>query len=193
MSVVPGERLDVVYTPAAAPGSVGALRWVPIDRGYGTAFNRQGEDIMVIETVADSAVTPAAIPERLREIPAIDIGKAVQTNLELTIARDQTKVEMGINGIPSWAARPIHARIGEKHVWTITNNSPFDHPFHLHGYFFQVLDETRVPEWKDTVNVPVNSTVRVAIDFDERPGMWMYHCHILDHAEVGMMGHLHVE
>jgi FtsP/CotA-like multicopper oxidase with cupredoxin domain len=193
MSVVPGERLDVVYTPVAAPGAVGALRWVPIDRGYGTAFNRQGEDIMVIETVADSAVTPAAIPERLREIPAIDIGQAVQTNLELTIARDQTKVEMGINGIPSWAARPIHARIGEKHVWTITNNSPFDHPFHLHGYFFQVLDETRVPEWKDTVNVPVKSTVRVAIDFDERPGMWMYHCHILDHAEVGMMGHLHVE
>jgi FtsP/CotA-like multicopper oxidase with cupredoxin domain len=193
MSVVPGERLDVVYTPVGAPDTVGALRWVPIDRGYGTAFNRQGEDIMVIETVGDPPVRPASIPERLREITAIDIGKAVRNDLELTIERDQTKVEMGINGIPSWEARPIHARIGETHVWTITNNSPFDHPFHLHGYFFQVLDDARVPEWKDTVNVPVKSTVRVAIDFDERPGMWMYHCHILDHAEVGMMGHLHVE
>jgi FtsP/CotA-like multicopper oxidase with cupredoxin domain len=38
----------------------------------------------------------------------------------------------------------------------------------------------------------VKSTVRIAIDFDERPGLWMYHCHILDHAEVGMMGHLQV-
>jgi FtsP/CotA-like multicopper oxidase with cupredoxin domain len=50
-----------------------------------------------------------------------------------------------------------------------------------------------VPEWKDTVNVPVNSSIRVAITFDERPGIWMYHCHILDHADAGMMGHVHVE
>jgi FtsP/CotA-like multicopper oxidase with cupredoxin domain len=31
------------------------------------------------------------------------------------------------------------------------------------------------------------------VKFDERPGMWMFHCHILDHAEVGMMGHIHVQ
>jgi FtsP/CotA-like multicopper oxidase with cupredoxin domain len=84
------------------------------------------------------------------------------------------------------------ARIGEKHVWTLVNNSDFDHPFHLHGYFFQVLGDDRTPEWKDTVNVPVKSQLRIAIDFDERPGLWMFHCHILDHAEVGMMGHLQV-
>ena len=43
--------------------------------------------------------------------------------------------------------------------------------------------------WKDTVNVPMNGTVRVAVRFDEnRPGEWMYHCHILDHADLGMMG-----
>jgi hypothetical protein len=53
-----------------------------------------------------------------------------------------------------------------------------------------VLDDTRVPEWKDTVNVPSKSQLKLAIKFDERPGVWMYHCHILDHAEVGMMGHL---
>jgi FtsP/CotA-like multicopper oxidase with cupredoxin domain len=55
-----------------------------------------------------------------------------------------------------------------------------------------VLDDSRVPEWKDTVDVPTKSELRIAIAFDERPGMWMFHCHILDHAEVGMMGHLHV-
>ena len=100
---------------------------------------------------------------------------------------------MGINGIPAWNATPLHARIGETHVWTLTNNSPFDHPFHLHGYSFRCSTTRRVPEWKDTVNVPVKSTVRIAVRFDERPGMWMFHCHILDHAEVGMMGHLHVQ
>lgn len=190
--IVPGERLDVVYTPASPPGSVVPLRWRPIDRGYGTAFNRQAETILEIETVGDPPVTAATIPEQLRDIPAIDISNAVEHALDLTIQAQGTVVEMGINGIPSWKAEPLHARIGDRHVWTVTNNSVFDHPFHLHGYFFRVLDE-RVPEWKDTVNVPVKSSIRIVIDFDERPGMWMYHCHILDHADVGMMGHLHVE
>lgn len=193
LNITPGERLDVVYTPELAPGSVTTLRWLPVDRGYGTAFGRNSEDIMTIETVADAPVQPAVIPEKLREIEPIDVSKVVEHTLELTIKLGQDVVEMGVNGVPAWQAKPLMARIGEKHVWTLVNNSPFDHPFHLHGYFFQVLDDKRVPEWKDTINVPVNSQVRVAIDFDERPGMWMYHCHILDHAEVGMMGHLHVE
>jgi FtsP/CotA-like multicopper oxidase with cupredoxin domain len=62
----------------------------------------------------------------------------------------------------------------------------------VHGYFFQVLDAARVPEWKDTVNVSAHSRLEIAIRFDERPGVWMYHCHILDHADAGMMGHIHV-
>ena len=191
--VVPGERIDGVFTPSFEPGTVFPLRWRPVNRGYGTAFNRQPEDLMEIETVVAPPVTPSVIPEHLREIAPIDISGAVPHRLDLTIEQEQSTVEMGINGIPAWKAEPLHARIGETHVWTVTNNTPFDHPFHLHGYFFQVLDEGRVPEWKDTVNVPVDSSIRLAIRFDERPGMWMYHCHILDHAEVGMMGHLHVE
>ena len=42
--------------------------------------------------------------------------------------------------------------------------------------------------WKDTVNVPFEQTVRFLVRFDERPGDWMYHCHILDHADGGLMG-----
>jgi FtsP/CotA-like multicopper oxidase with cupredoxin domain len=62
----------------------------------------------------------------------------------------------------------------------------------LHGYFFQVLDDSRTPEWKDTVDLPANSELSIAIRFDDRPGIWMYHCHILDHAESGMMGQVRV-
>ncbi|MET0292011.1 MAG: multicopper oxidase family protein [Steroidobacteraceae bacterium] len=191
ISIVPGERLDVVYTPTLSPGSSTHLRWLAYDRGYGTTVGRPPENVMAIRSVEESAVQPAAIPELLRKIVPIDISKAVQQTLELTIDLE-TRVEMGFNGKPFWQSKPLVARVGEKHVWTLVNNSAFDHPFHLHGYFFQVLDERRVPEWKDTINVPVKSKVRIAIDFDERPGFWMFHCHILDHAEVGMMGHLEV-
>jgi FtsP/CotA-like multicopper oxidase with cupredoxin domain len=190
--VVPGERLDVVYQSTAAPGTVSTVRWVPVNRGYGSTFNRPSEPMMNIATVDLPRVTPAGIPDRLREIAPIDVANAAETTLDLTIQLDGKVVEMGINGVPSWNAKPLHARLGETQVWRLTNNSVFDHPFHLHGYFFQVLDN-QVGEWKDTVNVPVKSTVRIAVKFDERPGMWMFHCHILDHAEVGMMGHLQVE
>jgi FtsP/CotA-like multicopper oxidase with cupredoxin domain len=67
---------------------------------------------------------------------------------------------------------------------------------HLHGYFFQVLDEKGEParplRWKDTVDVPFKSTVKLLVRFDDRPGTWMVHCHILDHAEGGLMTTVHV-
>ncbi|WP_437300416.1 multicopper oxidase domain-containing protein [Sorangium sp. So ce426] len=45
---------------------------------------------------------------------------------------------------------------------------------------------------KDTVILPQRSTVRIVTRFDE-PGMWMVHCHILEHTERGMMAEIHVE
>ena len=71
-----------------------------------------------------------------------------------------------------------------------------DHPFHLHGFFFQVLEVNgRAPDWRsweDVVNVPPRSTVRIAWMPDDRPGSWMYHCHILEHHAAGMMAHFEV-
>jgi FtsP/CotA-like multicopper oxidase with cupredoxin domain len=192
--LTPGERTDFVFTPPDAPGTEDVFKWYPTDRGYGTTFNRLSEAMMVVQTVNEPAVTPEAIPQVLRTIAPIDIAGAIEheINLTITITSDD-KVIMGINGIPHEHAVPLMARVGETHVWTVKNDTDFSHPFHLHGFFFQVLDENRVPEWKDTVDVPHKSELKIAVTFDNRPGMWMYHCHILDHAEVGMMGHLHVE
>ena len=58
--------------------------------------------------------------------------------------------------------------------------------------FFQVVSPPGPLEWKDTVNVPVDGTVSFVVRYDDRPGMWMFHCHILDHAEGGLMGHVQV-
>jgi FtsP/CotA-like multicopper oxidase with cupredoxin domain len=187
--VTPGERADAVFTPADPPGTVNVLRWVPTERGYGSTYNRASEQMLTIETVADAPVTPEPIPTELRTIEPIDITSANHRTLDLTI-HIATKVEMGVNDVPYWQAKPLEISLGDTEVWRIVNNTDFAHPFHLHGYFFQVLDENRVPEWKDTVNVPNKSELTIAVRFDERPGAWMYHCHILDHAEAGMMGHL---
>lgn len=187
--VTPGERADAVFTPADPPGSHNVLRWVPTERGYGSTFNRSAEEMLLIETVADAPVTPEPIPAELRTIEPLDVANATHRQLDLTIAIAST-VEMGINGVPYWKTKPLEATLGETQVWRIVNDTDFSHPFHLHGYFFQVQDPNRVLEWKDTVNVPTKSEISVAVRFDDRPGAWMYHCHILDHAEAGMMGTL---
>jgi FtsP/CotA-like multicopper oxidase with cupredoxin domain len=59
-------------------------------------------------------------------------------------------------------------------------------------FFFQVLGAHGTPlepiEWKDTVDVPASGHTQIVVKYEDRPGMWMYHCHILDHADAGMMG-----
>ncbi|HEX6589992.1 MAG TPA: multicopper oxidase family protein [Longimicrobiales bacterium] len=63
------------------------------------------------------------------------------------------------------------------------------HPIHLHGQRFLVLEQDGVRTtdhvWKDTVLVPVGSWIDVLVDFSN-PGAWMLHCHIAEHMEAGM-------
>src|SRR5699024_11982257 len=72
------------------------------------------------------------------------------------------------------------------------------HPFHMHGVQFQVLDRDGDPPpanetgWKDTVLVNPDEKVRVIATF-KHPGEFMYHCHILEHEDAGMMGQFEVE
>ena len=194
IKLTPAERYDFVFTPPDAPGTEGKFRWYPTDRGYGSTYNRLAEDIMNIHTVSDEAVTPEPVPQQLRTIVPLDLTGAKQRTLNLTIGYDKDEnISMGINGVNFKDAAPLMAKVGQTEVWTLRNDTDFSHPFHMHGFFFQVQDSKDPLLWKDTVDVPQHSVVKIALKFDERPGMWMFHCHILDHAEVGMMGHLHLE
>ena len=68
----------------------------------------------------------------------------------------------------------VTATLGATEIWEIENLVGMDHPFHLHGFQFQVLDRDGVPEpyrrWKDTVNVPKHETVRLIVQFDDYSG-----------------------
>ena len=105
---------------------------------------------------------------------------------------------MTINGLPYWEAPMWKVPQGELQVMTITNGMPQNgHPFHLHGQFFQILERdgqpTHEPGWRDTVMIPAGGgrSITIASYFDNA-GMWMYHCHILEHAEAGMMAMVEV-
>jgi FtsP/CotA-like multicopper oxidase with cupredoxin domain len=194
IKLVPAERHDFVFTPPDAPGSEAMFKWYPTDRGFGSTYNRLAEDIMKIKTVNEPRVEPEPVPEKLRTIAAIDTKGAKEREMNLTIGYDRDEnVSMGINGVNYKDAMPIMAKVGATEVWTIRNDTDFNHPFHLHGFFFQeVTPANGILQWKDTIDVPQHTQKKIVVKFDNRPGMWMYHCHILDHADVGMMGHLHL-
>ena len=82
--------------------------------------------------------------------------------------------------------------LGTVEEWTILNDSPMDHPFHLHVWPMQLLEENGrevdEPTWQDVVNVPARGSVRVRVAFEDFAGRTVYHCHILDHEDRGMMG-----
>jgi FtsP/CotA-like multicopper oxidase with cupredoxin domain len=191
--LAPGERADLIVAPRGAPGSEMSVIAFPFNRGYGSVEYRSAENLFTLAFAAEPAYAGAPLPATHRAIDAISTAGATPVNIEFTLAQlANGTFEYGINGVPFATGHSIKAKPGETQVWTIVNKTKWSHPFHLHGFFFQVLDDKGAPvhplEWKDTVNVPLEQTVRLVVRFDDRAGNWMFHCHILDHADGGLMG-----
>lgn len=187
------ERVEVLVRGTGPPGSRTVLQTLPYDRYVPQTRPKDWDvarDLLALEYTSEAPVAPAAIPDRLRAVPAIDPATATATRV---MALSQGL----INGRMMDMKRvDVRARLGATEIWQIENLVGMDHPFHLHGFQFQVIDRNGVPEpfrsWKDTVNVPKHETVRFIVRYDDYPGKWMFHCHILDHEDHGMMGVLEV-
>ncbi|MEK4757593.1 multicopper oxidase domain-containing protein [Macrococcus sp. FSL W8-0367] len=91
---------------------------------------------------------------------------------------------------------------GVTEVWEIYNKPDMMggmiHPFHIHGAQFKILSRNgeAPPEnergWKDSFSVAPDETVKIAVQFKNK-GIYMFHCHILEHEDNGMMGQVKVE
>jgi len=79
----------------------------------------------------------------------------------------------------------------------VYESSPSGLVFHVHTNLFQIIDRNGQPEpypvWKDTVLVPAGETIRIRTRFDTFTGKSLYHCHILDHEDLGMAGILNIQ
>lgn len=192
-----GERADVIVTPRGAPGQELMLRSRLHDRGYGSTELRNIENLVAITITDQPEYTGSPLPEVRRTIVPYSTEGAIRREMKLTLDQDARKnFEYGFDNVPYWKVRPILADLGDTQIWTIHNTTPWSHPLHLHGFFFMVLDENDEPvrpyEWKDTVDVPFKQTRRLLVRFDERPGTWLFHCHILDHASGGLLTSVHL-
>ena len=187
-----GERAELLVK-GGAPGTRALLQNLPYDR-YSPQTRPADwnvtRDLLTLVTSDEPSVTSPAIPGSLRKVVPLDTTK-------VTAVRTIVFGQGIINGHTMDMARvDVSTHVGATEIWEITNIVGMDHPFHLHGFQFQVLDRNGVAEpyvaWKDMLNIPKHSTARIVVRYDDYPGKWMFHCHILDHEDHGMMGVLEV-
>ncbi|MBZ6170470.1 multicopper oxidase domain-containing protein [Streptomyces olivaceus] len=187
----PGERAEIVV--AFEPGERVELRSHPSEYG-GTLGRLDGFDdrldicqFRAAATLSDDTELPAV----LGTAPALQ-GETVAEERSFVLASDQ------ING-KSMAMDRIDfgVREGTVEVWEVSNDNGFLHNFHVHDVQFQVLTvdgerpQPPLRGWKDTVMLVQGKRYRLAMRFRDHtdPNVpYMYHCHLLQHEDDGMMG-----
>jgi FtsP/CotA-like multicopper oxidase with cupredoxin domain len=159
--------------------------------------------IMRFEPIA-AAATMKEIPARLVEPAPADANRAVRYReflLDSGICAGQRPTEMGmlpgmcINGRTHDMARiDVETELGTMEVWKIISRG-MAHPFHVHGASLRILALGGAPPaahlagWKDVVLVEDEAELLVAFNRSAtREYPFMYHCHILEHEDAGMMG-----
>ena len=190
--LAPSDRIELAVGPFEE-GQTLAIQSLPYWRM--TIVRRKTENFATLK-VGPAKASVAAVPERFAPIeplatPDTPATRTVDFGVRVSL---QKGVEFVVNGTPHHTSPPV--KVGELQVWELVNSTNMDHPFHLHGFMFQVITVNGVAAeriaWKDVVNLPPKSKTKIAWMPDDRPGSWMYHCHILEHHAAGMMGHFDV-
>ncbi len=194
--LVPGDRVEIVVGPFDDEGAEIAIESLPYRR---TAMRRPRRTRWGTLTVGPREPSRSTFTGVTGAPPIAPLVAASEPLVPTRVIRLGAKMTFHghdwlINGETHHRDAPV--KVGERQVWDVVNETGMDHPFHLHGFFFQVvaIDGVRITPraWEDTVNVVARQSVTVAFRPDARPGEWMYHCHILEHHEAGMMGHFEV-
>lgn len=154
------------------------------------------------------SIEPLPLPEKLIDVEALPEPTTTR-RIELSMARRGGMGGMGGMGggmvflfnNQAFDPQRVDAEVALNTVeeWELVNVDPdrMDHPFHLHVNPFQIMSRDGLPEpfraWKDTVVVKGGETLRIRIPFRDFAGRTVYHCHILDHEDLGMMGILDIQ
>lgn len=191
----PAERVEIIVDASGQDGVTNLLA-EPYHRGkMGNVAAEQTISVAAVNLIAGPSI---AIPETLRKIAdpgETKITKKIVFSEIMSMANGRHSMAFLINGKSFDMDRiDFVSQLHEVELWEIVNKSDMDHPFHVHGTQFQLIEtekmNVRTPApyraWKDTVNIRSGETVRIKIRQDY-PGLRMLHCHILEHEVQGMM------
>ena len=161
--------------------------------------------VMKFRVVAPTRPDTSSLPASLVSVPRISESEAVVTR-QLSLVDDVDEYgrpKLLLDGA-KWTDPTTELPLkNTTEIWEITNSSPGSHPIHLHLVQFQVLDRFARPAgggdpvevpleahelgWKDTFKVNRRETVRVIARFEDFDGLYVWHCHILEHEDHEMM------
>ena len=201
--VAAGERYEVVVnTGSLVEGEVtwieaftdselsGRLLGLQVDRRRGSPAAK------VVTTLPEELLPPPQLVDT-----AADLSDIPRRRFVLETRGMMSRTPFSINGKVMDLGR-IDERIeaGRLEIWEIRNAGGMNitHSFHVHSAAFQVVSYAGRPATeliagrKDTVIIPPGATVEIAVLFDEHLGVFMYHCHMLEHEESGLMGQFEV-
>ncbi|HEY9889519.1 MAG TPA: multicopper oxidase family protein [Candidatus Obscuribacterales bacterium] len=206
--LAPGERADLLVAGDRPPDRYTLLSW-PDDRGLTAMMGGMGEQhrgdrggppapTPLAQIQYGAATAAAAVPLPTTLIPATPLANPVRRReFILDHGLDDGQYFL-INGRGFDHDRvDTTVTLGTVEDWHIINRAGMDHPFHIHTNAFQILRQNGQPYpftvWKDVVNVKAYETVDLRMAFTDFPGKTVYHCHVLDHEDQGMMGILDIQ
>ncbi|HEY4459772.1 MAG TPA: multicopper oxidase family protein [Pseudonocardiaceae bacterium] len=162
-----------------------------------TLTNQLGSDstsAVMRFVVARATSDTSSVPAKLATIDAITPTSSMP---QRTMTFHRGADDWTINGRifdPTYSEADVQA--GSTELWTIT--SDFHHPFHIHNSTIRVITrdgQSPGPDdqgWKDTVFVNKGEEVQLAIRFSGYQGRYVFHCHNLEHEDMGMMANFHI-
>jgi FtsP/CotA-like multicopper oxidase with cupredoxin domain len=202
--LAPAQRIEVLVTVRATPSAryrLRALRYESELMGLGVY---RDEDLLTLATSTEPPAVPAVIPPSLRPLGELGVPGARQ-RIELSERMGMGMMGGGMSGFLingrsfDMGRVDLVATQGQVELWDIVNRTAMDHPIHIHGTQFQLVSReaggvmTPAPylAWLDTVNVPGRQSATIKVR-QTMPGKRMFHCHILEHEDAGMMAVLDV-
>jgi FtsP/CotA-like multicopper oxidase with cupredoxin domain len=213
----PGERLEVwADFSDDSVGSQTALVSLPFDSGISGRGMMQGQGLpngagltIAKFKVGRKESKDHELPQELSRIDPFLVDETVNFYNPKQFFLTMNHMQWSING-RTFEMEDVDedeiVKLGTKEIWQFNNtgggmmhmmNMP--HPIHLHGKQFRVIERKGVSHqgyvdggWKDTVLVMPGERVKILADFEDYPGMFLYHCHNLEHEDMGMMRNYYI-
>jgi FtsP/CotA-like multicopper oxidase with cupredoxin domain len=186
VALSPGERAEIVV--AVRPGERIALE----SRAPDPALRAGDAAFDVLQLRAAASLTPSPdVPRALVALPEVSTADAA---IERTFVMSGHQInDRGMD----LGRADFTALVDTSEVWSVRNENPLPHSFHVHDTQFRIVDIDGAPPppelsgWKDTIALPWQRTYRLLVRFDDYADPttpYMYHCHLLWHEDQGMMG-----
>lgn len=146
------------------------------------------------------------LPLKLSEISIVKESESDNYNHPRQFRLDMGHMQWAINGRVfqmEGVADDEIVQLGSKEIWEFSNTGggmmSMPHPIHMHGKQFRVIGRSGVRHegyaddgWKDTVLLMPGERIRILVTFDAYAGMFLYHCHNLEHEDMGMMRNYYI-